>query len=135
MGYLVGFGKTKMVGEFGFETKLMHNPVGFFALGSSPFVENQRLLHSGQNRFSFENLPIFSGRLPVPGLRRPIRSRSGRILPVSLAEEVPFFLSHLRLLCTQQQNQILLHTNKKKKKEIIVINLLILFFSFFYIKF
>lgn len=75
----------------------MHHPIRLLSLGSPPTVENQGFLHPHKRAAPRAvNLPVLAGRLPVAGLRRPVRPQAGRILPVTQAEEVPLFLPHLR---------------------------------------
>ncbi|KAJ0920372.1 hypothetical protein HanRHA438_Chr05g0240571 [Helianthus annuus] len=50
----------------------MNNPISLFPLWCSSFIENQSFLHSDQ-RFSTNNLLIFSSRFPVTRLSRSIR--------------------------------------------------------------
>lgn len=74
-GDLGGSGEEKMVSEFSGESELVHNPVGFLPFGGSPCVENQGFLHAQCGPgFGAQDFPVFSGRLPVPGFRRPVRS-------------------------------------------------------------
>ena len=92
------------------ETELVHHPVGLGALGSSPHVEHKRLLHPNQlliilvvaaasiaGRLQVEDLPVLAGGLPVSLLGGSVGSHSRRVFHVLVAEEVPFFLPHLRL--------------------------------------
>ena len=98
--YSWSFGEA-IVGEFAIEPVFMHNPVGFLSFGSSPFVENKSLLHPNKASSSPVNFFIFSCCLPVPRFCSSIRSHTSWIFPVSLAEEIPFLLSHLRLFCSK----------------------------------
>lgn len=88
--------------EFAIESVFVHDPVGLLTLWSSPSVKHQSLLHPNQAvivAFALKNLFIFSGGFPVSTIRCSIRSHACRILPVSLAEEVPLLLSHLCFFC------------------------------------
>lgn len=86
--------------KFAFQSEFMHDPIGLLSLRSSTSIEHEGLLHPNKVPFSFENLLIFPGRLPVPGFRCSVRPHPRWVLPVLLAEEVPLFLPHLSFLCT-----------------------------------
>lgn len=95
-----------VVGKFAFKTVLMHDPVGFFTLGSSTAVKNQSLLHPNERAgLGAVNLPVLSGGFPVPGFSCPVGSEPRRVFPVTQAEKVPLFLPHLCLVCKFIQNQ------------------------------
>lgn len=96
----------------------MTNPIGFFTLGSSPFVENESFLHSDEH-FPPENLLIFSGGLPVTGGSGPIRSQSGRVFLIPDAEKVPLLFSQFRSPCfnLKKENQYnKIHHNCRQRK-------------------
>lgn len=85
------------------EPILMHDPVGFLAVGSSAAVEYESLPHSDAPEVAVDDL-VAPGGLPEPGRRRAIRPRPRRIFLVLVAEEVPVVLRrrpYLALLCTQ----------------------------------
>ena len=94
------FGEA-VVGEFALKPIFMHNPIGFLSFRSSPPVENKSLLHSNKTILPPVNFFIFSCSLPVPRFSRTIRSHPSWVFPVSLAEEIPFLLSHLHLFCSK----------------------------------
>lgn len=74
----------------------MHDPIGFLSSRGSSSVKHQRFLHTNQLRGgAVEDLFVFAGGFPISGVRRPVSSHSGRIFPVSEAEEIPFLFSHL----------------------------------------
>ena len=73
-----------MVSELSGEAKLMHNPMGFLAFRSPAGVKDEGLLHPDDGVcFRAGYFSVFSGGLPVAGLRRPVRSQAGWVLPVS----------------------------------------------------
>lgn len=84
------------------EPILMHDPVGFLAVGRPTPVEDEGLPHSDPPEIALDDL-IAAGRLPETSRRCPIRSGPGRVLLVLVAEEVPVVLRrrpYLALLCT-----------------------------------
>ena len=111
--YLCTLGEIR-VREFAFKPIFMYDPICFLSFRSSPFVENKGLLHPNKATFSFENLFIFSSCLPISRFSCSICSHPGRILPISLAKEVPFFLSHLSFLCKIKQRKQRLVTNTRQ---------------------
>lgn len=80
---------------FPFQAIFMHNPIGFLAFRSSPFVKNKRLLHPNKT-FRFENLLIFPSRFPITGISCSVRPQPSWVLSISDTEEIPFLFTHFR---------------------------------------
>jgi len=83
------------------QSVLVHDPVGLDALGSSPLVEHQRLLHADlahaadaagrRGRRRVDGL-VRARRLPVTRRSRAVGASAVRVLAVPRAEEVPLAL-------------------------------------------
>ena len=82
--------------RLGMKPELMHDPIGLFTFRSSTSVENKGLLHANKDGTPrLKDLLIFTRGFPVPRFSGSVSPHPCRVLPVSLAKEVPFLLSHL----------------------------------------
>lgn len=85
-----------IVSKSPFKAVLVHDPVTFDTLGSSPAVKNQSLLHpKKRTSLGAVNLSVLAGGFPVAGFSGTVGAKPGRVFPVTQAEKVPLFLSHL----------------------------------------
>lgn len=73
------------------EPVLVHDPVGLLAVGSPSPVEDEGLPHPDL-LVCVPYALVPPRRLPESCIRRSVRPRAGRILPVLVAEEVPLIL-------------------------------------------
>lgn len=84
---------------WGLQAKLMHDPTGFDAIGSSVPVEHQRFPHPyNLTRDWVEHRPILPRCFPIARCRCTVGSETRCIFAVTKAEKVPFGcveLSHL----------------------------------------
>lgn len=91
----------------GFESVLVHDPVGFLAVGGPAFVEDQSLTHTDEAKLVVDGL-VPSGGLPEAGHGCPVGSCSRWVLLVLVAKKVPFclfFLSDSASFCFHQPPQ------------------------------
>jgi hypothetical protein len=93
-------------GVLALEAVLVHDPAGLAAPGGPSRVEHERLLHADEGLAS-QDLPVLAGRLPVPGLRGPVRPQPRRVLAVLDAEEVPFLLPPCGPSCARVTSMII----------------------------
>lgn len=73
------------------EPVLVHDPVGLLAVGSPSPVEDEGLPHPDL-LLGVPYALVPPRRLPEPRIRRSVRPRAGRVLPILVAEEVPLVL-------------------------------------------
>jgi hypothetical protein len=79
----------------GLKAVLMHDPIGFLAIGSSALVIHEGLPHANQAVLGIDRL-VPPGRLPEPSCGCAVRPSPCRIFLVLVAEEVPIALLLLR---------------------------------------
>ena len=104
----------------------MYHPIGLLTLGSSTFVEHKGLLHPNKNT-TVEDLLVFACSLPVAGISCSVCSQASRILSVSQAEEVPFFLPHACLCYNIQTNPNVYIIKIRKQIKCVAVEMLYIF--------
>ena len=83
----------------------MHDPIGLGAFRCFAHIKNEGFLDPNFTSFGGDDLVGSSG-FPVAGASNSIGSRSIRVLPVTWAKKVPFFLPKYCLTCTKSINNI-----------------------------
>ena len=94
----------------------MHDPVGLLTVGGAAAIEDQCLAHANL-LVAVTDALVTAGCLPKPGVGGAVGARSGRVLAVLVAEEVPLILrggSYPASICISQLelNLIRFHKNQ-----------------------
>lgn len=85
----------------------MHDPISLLAMRGSPSVEDKGLSHPNLLA-SVPYALVSSSCLPKPYICCPVSPRACGVLPVFVAEEIPFILrcrSYLTPLCQQEEER------------------------------